>query len=68
MRIPNMCLVLKLDNGKGVSIANEQTHTVPYYNIDSQKTRLRRDFPRLLGSAAAFGKPLPSATVMKNKI
>ena len=25
MRIPNMCLVLKLDNGKVVSIANEQT-------------------------------------------
>ena len=42
MRIPNMCLVLKLDNGKVVSIANEQTdrkteshsHPVPYYNID----------------------------------
>ena len=34
MRIPNMCLVLKLDNGKVVSIANEQTesqsHPVPY--------------------------------------
>ena len=38
-----MCLVLKLDNGKGVSIANEQTdrhtescqHPVPYYIIDS---------------------------------
>ena len=26
MRIPNMCLVLKLDNGKVVSIANEQNH------------------------------------------
>ena len=25
MRIPNMCLVLKLDNGKVVSIANGQT-------------------------------------------
>ena len=25
MRIPNMCLVLKLDNGKVVSIANRQT-------------------------------------------
>jgi len=38
MRIPNMCLVLKLDNGKVVSIANGQTdritewpnHPVPY--------------------------------------
>ena len=34
-----MCLVLKLDNGKVVSISNEQTeeshnHPVPYYNID----------------------------------
>jgi len=27
MRIPNMCLVLKLDNGKVVSIANEQTES-----------------------------------------
>ena len=27
MRIPNMCLVLKLDNGKGVSIADEQTES-----------------------------------------
>ena len=42
MRLPNMCLVLKLDNGKVVSIANEQTesqtescqHPVPYSNID----------------------------------
>ena len=38
MRIPNMCLVLKLDNGKVVSIANKQTescpHPVPYYNLD----------------------------------
>ena len=25
MRIPNMCLVLKLDNGKLVSIADKQT-------------------------------------------
>ena len=34
MRIPNMCLVLKLDNGKVVSISNGQTewpnHPVPY--------------------------------------
>ena len=29
-----MCLVFKLDNGKVVSIANEQTHSVAYYNID----------------------------------
>ena len=28
MRIPNICLVLKLDNGKVVSIANEQNHRV----------------------------------------
>ena len=28
MRIPNMCLVLKLDNGKIVSIADEQTHRI----------------------------------------
>ena len=35
-----MCLVLKLDNGKVVSITNEQTescqHPVPYYNIDME--------------------------------
>ena len=38
MRIPNMCLVLKLNNEKVVSIAKEQTdaqtdaqnHSVPY--------------------------------------
>ena len=28
MRIPNMCLVLKLDNGKVVSIANGQTDRI----------------------------------------
>ena len=28
MRIPNVCLVLKLDNGKVVCIANRQTHRV----------------------------------------
>ena len=28
MRIPNMYLVLKLDNGKEVSIANEQTDRI----------------------------------------
>ena len=26
MRIPNMCLILKLDNGKVISIANGQNH------------------------------------------
>ena len=26
MRIPNMCLVLKLDNGKMISIADQQNH------------------------------------------
>ena len=44
MKMTNMCLVLKSDNGKVVSIANEQNHRVrqtescqhpaPYYNID----------------------------------
>ena len=38
MRIPNMCLVLKLDNGKVVSIVDEQTdgqsHPVPFWCID----------------------------------
>ena len=33
MRIPNMCLVLKLDNEKVVSIANEQTDTQNHANI-----------------------------------
>ena len=33
MRIPNKCLVLKLDNGKVVSIANEQTDTQNHANI-----------------------------------
>ena len=33
MRIPNMCLVLKLDNGKVVSIANEQNHRQNHANI-----------------------------------
>ena len=35
MRIPNMCLVLKLDNGKVVSIANGQTDR----QIDRQTDR-----------------------------
>ena len=38
MRIPNVCLVMKLDNRKGVSIADEQTdrqsHPLRYSNID----------------------------------
>ena len=42
MRVPNICLVLKLDNGKVVSIAHEQTdrqtdtqnHPAPHSNID----------------------------------
>ena len=33
MRIPNMCLVLKLDNGKVVSIANGQNHRTIQYGI-----------------------------------
>ena len=44
MRIPNMCLILKLDNGKMVSIADKQTdrrtHPVPYSNIDIQHRKL----------------------------
>ena len=43
-----MCLVLKLDNGKVVSIANEQTescqHPVPYYNIDLLQVALLRSW------------------------
>ena len=46
MRIRNMCLVLKLDKGKVVSIADEQnhiitesqTHTVPYQNTVPYRT------------------------------
>ena len=37
MRIPNMCLVMKLDNGKVVSIANEQNHR----QTESQKHPVR---------------------------
>ena len=33
MRIPNMCLVLKFDNGKVVSIANGQNHRTIQYRI-----------------------------------
>ena len=53
MRIPNMCLILKLDNGKVVSIANEQTdrqnhRTIQYrisiYYIDTYTVSVQ--FPR----------------------
>ena len=48
MMIPNMCLVIKLVNGKVVSIANRQTnritespnHPVPYYYIDSMRVHV----------------------------
>ena len=45
MRIPNICLVLKLDNGKMVSIADEQTHPVPYYNIDYDYSKRNKGDP-----------------------
>ena len=35
-----MCLVLKLDNGKVVSIAHEQTHPVAHSNMDESATKL----------------------------
>ena len=48
MMIPNMCLVLKLDNGKEVSIANEQTDRITepsstvlvyrYFNMQETKS------------------------------
>ena len=40
-----MCLVLKLENGKMVSIANEQTHTVPYYNIGYDYSKKKKGDP-----------------------
>ena len=40
-----MCLVLKLDNGKMVSIADEQTHPVPYYNIDYVYSKKKKGDP-----------------------
>ena len=44
MRHISLCLVLKLDNWKVVSITDEQRHPVPYYNTDiwsvSTKKRL----------------------------
>ena len=33
MRVPNMCLVLKLDNGKVIFIANEQSDRATQYGI-----------------------------------
>ena len=33
MKIPNMCLVLKLDNGKVVLMANEQNHRAIQYTV-----------------------------------
>ena len=61
-----MCLVLKSDNGKVVSIANEQNHRqteswqhpVPYYNIDAIyflklcliKTQIRSIFMNVMKS------------------
>ena len=45
MRIPNMCLVLKLDNGKVVYIADEQTHPVSYYNIDYDCSKKKKEDP-----------------------
>ena len=40
MRVPNICLVLKLDNGKVVSKAHEQNHPGPHSNIDFEKISL----------------------------
>ena len=45
MRIPNICLVLKLDNGKMVSIADEQTHPIQYYNIDYDYSMKKKGDP-----------------------
>ena len=45
MRIPNMCLVLKLDNCKMVSIADEQTHPIQYYNIDYDYSMKKKGDP-----------------------
>ena len=45
MRIPNMRLVLKLDNGKMVFIADEQTHPVPYCNIDYDYSKKKNGDP-----------------------
>ena len=49
-----MCLVLKLDNGKVISTANEQTespsHPVAYYNIDVELSKnefRKKEFSRV---------------------
>ena len=51
MKIPNVCLVLKLNNGKVVSIANGQTeshsHPVGYYNIDSEKLTMKKKMKKM---------------------
>ena len=59
MKVPNMCLVLKLDNEKMVSIADEQTHSVADYNIDT--------YGLYILHAARFGSPQTKflATPMK---
>ena len=36
---------LKLDNGKMVSIPDEQTHPVPYYNIDYDYSKKKKGDP-----------------------
>ena len=43
-----MCFVLKSDDGKVVSIANEQNHSHPvlYYYIDLNALKMRNSFPR----------------------
>ena len=35
IRIPNMCLVFKLENGMAVSLANEQTDKATQYSISA---------------------------------
>ena len=36
---------MKLDNGKVVSTADEQTHPVPYYNIDYNYSKKKKGDP-----------------------
>ena len=40
-----MCIVLKLDNSKMVSKADEQTHPGPYYNIDYDYSKKKKFDP-----------------------
>ena len=40
-----MCLVLIFDNGKVVSIADEQTHPVPYYIIEYDYSKKKKGGP-----------------------